>query len=79
VDAPNPGSVHIRRGQAVDYGIKRFMQHVSRFECLADIAEKVAANSAYLGRLTEVEQFEVQDADIHDVIFPTIDLNWWNA
>lgn len=68
----------IRRGQAVDYGIKRFMQHVSRFECLADIAEKVAANSAYLGQLTEVEKFEIQDADIHDVIFPQIDLNWWN-
>jgi len=68
----------IRRGQAVDYGIKRFMQHVSRFECLMDIAEKVAANSQYLGRLTEVEQFEIQDADIHDVVFPHIDLNWWN-
>lgn len=68
----------IRRGQAVDYGIKRFMQHVSRFECLADIAEKVAANSTYLGRLTEVEKFEIQDADIHDVIFPQIDLEWWN-
>jgi len=68
----------IRRGQAVDYGIKRFMQHVSRFECLTDIAEKVAANSAYLGRLTEVERFEIQDADIHDVVFPQIDLNWWN-
>lgn len=67
----------IRRGQAVDYGIKRFMQHVSRFECLVDIAEKVAANSAYLGSLTEVERFEIQDADIHDVIFPKIDLNWW--
>ncbi len=67
----------IRRGQAVDYGIKRFMQHVARFECLADIAEKVAANSQYLGQLTEVEQFEIQDADIHDVVFPTIDLDWW--
>ncbi len=68
----------IRRGQAVDYGIKRFMQHVSRFENLTDIAEKVAANSAYLGQLTDVEKFEIQDADIHDVIFPQIDLNWWN-
>jgi 1,4-alpha-glucan branching enzyme len=69
----------IRRGQAIDYGIKRFMQHVARFECLADIAEKLAEDSAYLGRRTEVERFEVQDADVHDVIFPKIDLNWWNA
>ncbi|WP_432798174.1 1,4-alpha-glucan branching protein domain-containing protein [Poriferisphaera sp. WC338] len=68
----------IRRGQAVDYGIKRFMQHVSRFEVLTALAEKVAENSEYLGQLNEVERFEVQDADIHDVIFPEIDLNWWN-
>lgn len=68
----------IRRGQAIDYGIKRFMQHVSRFECLADIAEKVALDSHYLGQLNEIEQFEIQDAQIHDVIFPHIDLNWWN-
>ncbi len=69
----------IRRGQAVDYGIKRFMQHVSRFENLADLAEKVAANSRYLGQLNEVERFEIQDADIHDVIFPTVDLSWWDT
>lgn len=68
----------VRRGQAVDYGIKRFMQHVSRFENLVDIAEKIAADSQYLGQLTEVEKFEIQDADIHDVVFPSIDLNWWN-
>ena len=69
----------IARGQAVDYGIKRFMQHASRFECLADIAEKLATETAYLGRLSEVESFEIQDADVHDVVFPSIDLNWWNA
>jgi 1,4-alpha-glucan branching enzyme len=69
----------ISRGQAIDYGIKRFMQHVSRFESLADIAEKLGADSAYLGKLTDVEKFEVQDADIHDVVFPTIDLEWWNT
>lgn len=68
----------IRRGQAVDYGIKRFMQHVARFENFADLAEKVAQNSAYLGQLNEVEKHEIADADLHDVIFPKIDLNWWN-
>lgn len=67
----------IRRGQAVDYGIKRYMQHVARFESLTDIAEKVAADSEYLGKLTDVEKFEINDAEIHDVIFPNIDLNWW--
>jgi 1,4-alpha-glucan branching enzyme len=68
----------ISRQQAVDYGIKRFMQHVSRFESLIDIAEKLGRDSAYLGRMNEVEELEVRDAEIHDVAFPDIDLNWWN-
>ena len=69
----------ITRGPAVDYGIKRFMLHVSRFETLLDLAEKLASDTSYLGKLTELEKFEVQDADIHDVIFPQIDLDWWSA
>jgi 1,4-alpha-glucan branching enzyme len=69
----------ISRGQAVDYGIKRFMGHVSRFECLADIAERLAADADSLDKLTEVEEFEVRDSDIHDVIFPRIDLDWWSV
>jgi 1,4-alpha-glucan branching enzyme len=69
----------ITRAQAVDYGIKRFTQHVSRFECLTDIAEKLGSDSAYLGKMSEIEKFEVQDADIHDTVFPKVDLNWWNA
>ncbi|MFB3891822.1 MAG: 1,4-alpha-glucan branching protein domain-containing protein [Phycisphaerae bacterium] len=68
----------ISRGQAVDYGIKRFMQHVSRFECLADIAEKLVGDSKYLGKLTEVERSEIRDADVHDPVFANVDLNWWN-
>lgn len=68
----------IRRGQAVDYGIKRYMQHVARFENLSDIAEKVAGDSKYLGGLTDVEKHEIADADIHDVVFPEIDLEWWS-
>lgn len=67
----------ITRGQAVDYGIKRFMQHVSRFETLLDIAEKVATDSAYLGKLNEVEEFEIRDAQLHDIIFPEMELEWW--
>ena len=69
----------ISRNQAVDYGIKRFSQHVSRFECLMDLAEKLADDPAYTKRLTEVETFELQDAEIHDPVFPKIDLNWWNT
>jgi len=68
----------ITRGQAVDYGIKRFMQHASRFESFIDLAEKLSMDSSYLGKLNEVEKHEVADADIHDIIFPEVDLNWWN-
>jgi 1,4-alpha-glucan branching enzyme len=69
----------ISRGQAVDYGIRRFIQHVARFETLTHIAGRLASDSEYLGKLTEVERLEVQDAEVHDVIFPKIDLRWWNA
>jgi len=69
----------VTRDQAVDYGIKRFMQHVSRFECLTDIVEKLASDSQYLGKLNEVEKFEIRDAEVHDIVFPSIDLNWWNT
>jgi 1,4-alpha-glucan branching enzyme len=69
----------ISRDQAVDYGIKRFTQHAGRFERLADIAEKLNADPDCLNRLSEVEKFEVEDARIHDVVFPNIDLDWWNV
>jgi 1,4-alpha-glucan branching enzyme len=69
----------IARDQAVDYGIRRFTQHAGRFECLADVAEKLSQDSGYLDRLADVERFDIQDAEIHDVVFPDIDLNWWNA
>ena len=32
----------VTRGQAIDYGIKRFMLHVARFETLIDLCEKLA-------------------------------------
>ena len=67
----------ITRGQAIDYGVKRFMQHVARFETLLELAQKLAGDSAYLGKLNEIEQFEIKDAEIHDVIFADIDLDWW--
>jgi 1,4-alpha-glucan branching enzyme len=66
------------RKQAPNYGIKRFMLHVARFETLTDIAEKLAEDSSYLTKLSKAEAFEMQDAEVHDVIFPQIDLNWWN-
>ena len=68
----------VTRGQAIDYGIKRFTLHSARFETLIDLCDKLAHDSKYLGRLNEIERHEVEDGDLHDVIFPEIDLNWWN-
>ena len=53
------------------------MLHVSRFETLLDLCEKLAADSSYLGRLNEVERHEVDDAALHDIIFPNVELEWW--
>jgi 1,4-alpha-glucan branching enzyme len=69
----------IAREQAVDYGIKRFMQHAGRFETLVDVVEKVAKSPDYVSQLTELESFEIRDAEIHDLVFPAIDLDWWNT
>lgn len=64
----------ITRGQAIDYGIKRFVLHAGRFENLCSIAEKLHHGE----QLGPLDEFEVQDSDLHDSVFPNIDLNWWN-
>jgi len=50
---------------------------VSRFETLIDLCDRLANKTISLDSLNEVERHEIMDADIHDVIFPNIDLNWW--
>ena len=69
----------ISRRQAPNYGIKRFTQHVENFDILADIAERLAEDASYLRKLNEVQKFELKNIDLHDVVFPNIDLNWWNC
>jgi 1,4-alpha-glucan branching enzyme len=69
----------ISRRQAPDYGTKRFIQHVERFDILTDIAERLAENPCYLRKLNEVQKIELKNIDVHDVVFPDIDLNWWNC
>lgn len=64
----------IVRGQAIDYGIKRFVLHAGRFENLMAISERVARGEV----LTPMEEFELQDVDLHDPVFTDVDLNWWN-
>ena len=69
----------IRRGQAVDYGIKRFIQHVACFDTLCDAAEKVAEDPDHLEKLTDVQRHDLEASALHDVIFPEINLAWWDA
>ena len=69
----------ISRRQAPDYGIKRFAQHVSRFDTLTDLAEEAAENPEVLRRLDKVQKLELQEIDLHDVAFEKVDLDWWNC
>ncbi len=69
----------ITRGQALDYGIKRFILHVARFESLADLCRRLGSGSASGDELDPVERHAIEDADLHDLIFADIDLDWWNA
>jgi 1,4-alpha-glucan branching enzyme len=69
----------IARDQAVDYGIKRIAQHAERFEQVTELATAVAAGDVSLDRLSKLERWPLEDCRIHDVVFPQIDLNWWNV
>ena len=65
----------IHSGGAVDYGMQRFGGHATRFERMASIAEALARGG---GReLAAIERVRVEEADLHDDVFRTIDLNWW--
>jgi 1,4-alpha-glucan branching enzyme len=69
----------VTRGQAVDYGIKRFVLHVARFDSLADLCAQIGSDPSRPSKLDAVEQHAVEDADLHDVIFADIDLDWWSV
>jgi 1,4-alpha-glucan branching enzyme len=69
----------ISRRQAPEYGMKRFVQHVSRFDILTEIAERLDEDPQYLHKLNDVQKLELKEIEAHDVIFPQIDLNWWNC
>ena len=48
-----------------------------RFETLIDLCGRLGRDADYQGQLNEIERHEIADADIHDVIFPNIELDWW--
>ena len=58
---------------AVDYGIQRFSGHCTRFDRATHIAEELARGNG----IGEIEKVQLAEMDLHDSVFPTIDLNWW--
>ncbi len=63
----------IHSGGAVDYGIQRFAGHCTRFDRVAHAAVELAK-----GREPgPLEKVQVEEADMHDGIFPTINPAWW--
>jgi 1,4-alpha-glucan branching enzyme len=66
-----PFVIHSRG--AIDYGITRFTAHCNRFDRLVSAATAVAAGR----ELDAVQRVEVDEATLHDTVFPEIDLAWW--
>jgi 1,4-alpha-glucan branching enzyme len=63
----------VHSGAAADYAIQRFAGHCTRFDRMCNIAADYAG-----GREPgPIERVEVEEADLHDVIFPEISLGWW--
>lgn len=63
----------VHSGGAVDYGIKRFAGHSTRFDRMTDGAVRAARGEGP----DPIEQVRSADADLHDDVFREIDLGWW--
>lgn len=60
---------------AVDYGFRRFCEHLGRFDRACTVAERRARGVAD----TQVHTVELADIEVHDAVFPDLDLAWWDA
>ena len=58
---------------AVDYGYRRFCEHLARFDRACTIAESRAAGRAD----TPIMRIELADMEAHDSCFPELRLQWW--
>lgn len=58
---------------AVDYGYRRFCEHLAAFDRACTIAESRARGKP----LDEIQKIELADIDVHDSCFREIDLGWW--
>jgi 1,4-alpha-glucan branching enzyme len=68
-----PFVIHSRG--AVDYGFRRFCEHLGRFDRACTVAERRARGRAD----GPVQDVELRDIALHDDVFPDLDLAWWDA
>ena len=60
---------------AVDYGFRRFCEHLARFDRAGNVAEARAR-----GEGTDVlSRHALTDIALHDPVFPDLSLEWWGA
>ncbi len=60
---------------AVDYGFRRFCEHLARFDHACNAAESRARGEPD----TPLTLHELQDIALHDDVFPDLTLEWWGA
>ncbi len=58
---------------AVDYGYRRFGEHLSRFDRACNLAEARARGEPD----DELTTSELRDMQLHDSCFPDLNLGWW--
>lgn len=63
----------VENKSALDYGIKRFCGHSTRFDRAIDIAGQIAAGKT----MTQLQVTEMEEMKAHDPILKEINLQWW--
>jgi len=63
----------IHSGAAEDYGIARFSLHWARFDRLVTISQDLAGGK----EISLIQRTEIDEADVHDVIFGDVELGLW--
>lgn len=58
---------------AVDYGYRRFCEHLARFDRACTIAESRARGVP----MSPIQRLELAEMAAHDGCFPDLDLEWW--
>jgi predicted glycosyl hydrolase (DUF1957 family) len=60
---------------AVDYGFRRFCEHLACFDRACNVAEARAKGEPD----DALRLLELEDIRLHDGVFPDLTLEWWRA